>query len=208
MSSPLETILSISSISGDFGFLLCMSRCSFLCTCDGVLHTNPESCLLVQCPQLDCEAWRYFSLGRIGSYSPSSIHHIKSPGLTSLELQWVSFPIARGNSSSLLSKAKSSAYIQLDLMPWCYPSTRDQSGQLNTILSGSAHSPDLTVFTGIEPAPTSWTKRLHYSRVIGWRDQKGLMSPKYVLVFVERWTLGSMGSTFRTLCHLILTKTL
>ena len=103
-SSLLEAILSISSISGDFGFLLCVSRHSFLCTCDRVLHTNPESCLLVQWPQLDCEAWRYFSSGRIRSCSPPSIHHIKSPGLTSLELQWVSFPIARGNSRGLFSK--------------------------------------------------------------------------------------------------------
>ena len=37
---------------------------------------------------------------------------------------------------------------------------------------------------------------------------RSLMSPKYVLVFVERWTLGSMGSTFCTLCHLIFTKTI
>ena len=171
-SSPLEAILSISSISGAFWFLLCVSRHSFLCTRDRVLHTNPESCLLVQCPQLDCEAWRYFSSGRIRPCSLSSIHHIKPPGLTSLELQWVSFPIARGNSSGLFSKAKLSAYIQLDLMPWCYPSTCDQCDQLNTTLSGSARSPDLAVFTGIEPAPTSWTKSLHYSRATGWRAQR------------------------------------
>ena len=137
-SSLLEAILSISSISGDFGFLLCVSRHSFLSTCDRVLHTNPESCLLVQWPQLDCEAWRYFSSGRIRSCSPPSIHHIKSPGLTSLELQWVSFPIARGNSSGLFSKAKLSAYIQLDLMPWCWTQLFQEVLTPQTSLSSQA----------------------------------------------------------------------
>ena len=61
-------------------------------------------------------------------------------------------------------------------MPWCYPSKRDQCGQLNTILSGSVYSPDLTVFTGIEPAPTSWT------------------------LFKGHWVEGSEGSHVTQVC--------